>query len=309
MRIFLLPHNNALVTRSKKITDENMHEFIKIAILITCHNRRQVTLRCLECIEASHIPGDIEIDVILVDDGSTDGTSEQVLHRYPKVKIVHGDGNLYWNGGMRVAFEEALKGDFTHYLWLNDDTLLYPHAIASLVAACTESTTSNAKPTLIVGSTQDSITKELSYGGLIRASMLKRTQFRRLQPKDYLIRCDSMNGNCVLIPDAVPREIGGIEPRFAHAIGDIDYGLRATNAGFTIYVAVGFVGSCSNNSKTGSFNDPSISTPVRMKKMLGPKGLPLIPWMVFTKRHAGIFWPLYWIWPYVKLLAKGVLRK
>ena len=51
----------------------------KIATLLTCHNRKEKTLKCLNSITAQHIPKQVgKIDVFLVDDGSTDGTSEAV---------------------------------------------------------------------------------------------------------------------------------------------------------------------------------------------------------------------------------------
>src|SRR5262249_17236208 len=45
-----------------------------------------------------------------------------------------GSGNLYYVGGMRAAYDAATKRPHDHHLWLNDDTVLYPNAIASLLA-------------------------------------------------------------------------------------------------------------------------------------------------------------------------------
>jgi len=105
----------------------------RIAVLITCHNRKPKTLACLTALFNQTPPSSATTDVYLVDDGSTDGTAEEVHQAYPQVKILQGDGSLFWNGGMRKAFSEALKYDYDYYLWLNDDTILYPEAIASLL--------------------------------------------------------------------------------------------------------------------------------------------------------------------------------
>ena len=72
---------------------------MKIAAIMTCHNRKNKTMACLKSL-FTIIP---ETDVYLTDDGSTDGTSEAVLYTYPNVHIISGDGNLYWNRGMYVA--------------------------------------------------------------------------------------------------------------------------------------------------------------------------------------------------------------
>ena len=101
----------------------------RTAVLITCHNRKPKTLACLTALFNQEPSPDVTIDVYLVDDGSTDGTTEEVHQTYPQVKILQGDGSLFWNGGMRKAFAEALKQDYDYYLWLNDDTVLYPEAM------------------------------------------------------------------------------------------------------------------------------------------------------------------------------------
>ena len=85
----------------------------RIAILLTCHNRKPLTDRCLNSI-FNNIPKRAIIDVYLVDDGCTDGTSEMIRIKYPAVKLLHGDGNLFWNRGMHRAFSEAVKGDYEY---------------------------------------------------------------------------------------------------------------------------------------------------------------------------------------------------
>ncbi len=71
----------------------------KIAALLTCFNRKQKTLVCLEALFNQVLPADVDISAYLVDDASTDGTSDVVRQTYPQVKIFSGDGNLFWNGG------------------------------------------------------------------------------------------------------------------------------------------------------------------------------------------------------------------
>ena len=89
---------------------------MKIAVLITCHNRKAKTVACLHALFANDLPKDYSLEIFLVDDGSTDGTEQAVRGRYPKVNIIKGDGNLYWNGGMRVAFADAIEQGFDIFL-------------------------------------------------------------------------------------------------------------------------------------------------------------------------------------------------
>ena len=98
------------------------HDKQRIAVLMTCHNRRVTTLKCLDAIEAQKDLGNISLQVYLVDDGCTDGTSEAIGAAHPDVTILAGDGSLYWAGGMRMAWKFAMQEDYDYYLWLNDDT-------------------------------------------------------------------------------------------------------------------------------------------------------------------------------------------
>jgi len=273
---------------------------MKIAVLLTCHNRKVHTLACLNMLFSNHLSDGYVLKVFLVDDGSTDGTSEGVRDCYPLVTVIEGDGSLYWNGGMCIAFSAAMKAGFDYYLWLNDDTLLYPTAIQSLVRTYTALKAQHGKSIIVVGATEDEKGGRLTYGGVVRTSRWKRTAFTLVKPADVPVECETMNGNCVLIPDAIAQAVGGMEPEFAHAMGDLDYGLRARDAGFSIWVMPGYAGICVNNSATDTFNDPSLSVTLRLRKMLQPKGLPLTSWRIFTQRHAGLFWPIFWLMPYVK---------
>lgn len=282
---------------------------MRIATLIACHNRKEITLFCLDALFNNSLPKGYSLEVFLVDDGSTDGTDQAVRERYPHVNIIKGDGSLYWNGGMRVAFAAAMGKGFDYYLWLNDDTLLYPTALNSLIATSGELQAKYGKCVIVVGSTQDANDGQLSYGGVIRPNKWKTLFFKLVIPKDVPIECETMNGNCVLIPRAIAKVVGNLEKKFAHAMGDLDYGLRASYAGFPVWVMAGFAGTCSNNAATGSFNDASLPVSARLHKMMQPKGLPPSSWRVFTQRHAGFLWPVFWLWPYAKVMVKGLAKK
>jgi GT2 family glycosyltransferase len=275
----------------------------RVAVLMTCHNRRQTTLSCLERLYANPLPSNVAIETYLVDDGSVDGTAEAVRQHFPQARVLAGSGNLFWNGGMRLAFETALREGFDYYLWLNDDTMLYPSALSKLIETDQSTTRDANKPGIVVGSTRNARTGELSYGGQYRPRpRLRPVNLEYVQPSDVPQPCETITGNCVLIPRAVAETVGNLDPAFVHAMGDTDYGFRAVAAGFPIWVMPGFVGTCSDNSRVGGFYDRSLSMRERLRCMRQPKGLPVTPWRVFTRRHAGICWFVYWLWPYCKVI-------
>ena len=91
---------------------------INLAVLITCHNRRAKTIKCLKALFNQADTKNIRIKVFLVDDGSTDKTSNEVMALFPEVVIIQGDGNLFWARGVALAWKESLKSKeiFDYYL-------------------------------------------------------------------------------------------------------------------------------------------------------------------------------------------------
>ena len=277
---------------------------MKIAVLLSCHNRREKTLMCLQMLFANRLPQSLTLHVILVDDGSSDGTSESVRATYPDVEIVKGDGTLFWNRGMHLAFSIAMSKGFDAYLWLNDDTFLFDDAIDRLFTYWQkDKSDSMHSNNLYVGSTRDVESEITTYGGLKRHGPIKRFRFDLVEPSVNMIACDTMNGNCVLVPDNVARKLGNLDPVFEHAMGDIDYGLRAHKLGCKILLLPGYFGFCSKDELC-SLPEAESGRLVRLKWLLGQKALPPKSWMSLVRRHGGILWPLYWIQPYLWALIK-----
>ena len=136
----------------------------RIAVLITSHNRKANTIGCLQKLMAQTVDSGIEFKVYLVDDGSTDGTAEAVNARFPSVRILKGDGNLFWCGGMRMAFAEALKSGYDYYLWLNDDTILFPDALTELLNTSLSIKKKTGSDIITVGSVCSSEQSQLTWG-------------------------------------------------------------------------------------------------------------------------------------------------
>lgn len=288
----------------------------RLAALLTCHNRKLKTLACLKALFNQELKTEVAIDVYLVDDGSTDGTAIAVAESYPQVQILQGNGRLFWNGGMRLAFAEAIKHDYDYYLWLNDDTVLYPNALNNLLDAIAGLQAKDEHRVIVAGSTCDPKTKALTYGGVVRRSRWRPLKFDLVEPGEDVKRCDTLNGNCVLIPREVVQVVGNLDPVFTHYAGDWDYGLRAKQQQCTVWVAPGYVGTCSQNYEPGSEASPPIQLDEGLKKIGQPKGLavkeqilhPLGEWKVFAQRYAGFFWLVYWLIPYRRLLWSSLLN-
>jgi len=234
-----------------------------IAVLLTCHNRKDKTLKSLRNLfEQDGLEIDFKVEVFLVDDASTDGTGEAIKKQFPEVNILQGNGNLYWNRGMHLAWQTAVAtNDFDFYLWLNDDTFLFEQGLLNLMAAAFLSNNQSA----ICGSTISLETNTISYGGNSKTGKL-------LIPDGKLQEVYAFNGNVVLIPKYIYDKVGILDLRFPHAIGDFEYALRIRSFKLKSYISSDFVGSCEKNKSLPVWCLPSSSFVKRACNLYSPLG-------------------------------------
>lgn len=279
------------------------------AVLLTCHNRREITLASLGALFRQRRIGDLETEVFLFDDGCTDGTGEAVRSRFPSVNVLHGDGSFYWNGGMRHALAFAMNLGFDAYILMNDDTMLYPDALQRVVSLARQRIAARA-PAIVGGSTLSRLTGEQSYGGLLKKLRGPAVDLHMVKAHPSMpVECHTMHGNFALIPAEIVAAIGPLDDQFQHQFGDLDFGLRATAAGFSVIAVPGIVGDCSANPIEGTWRDRSLGLVERWRHLTSPKGVPFKEWILFTRRHYGWRWLTYACSPYIKTLFTSMLPK
>ena len=246
----------------------------------------------------------MNLSVFLVDDGSSDGTAEAVTEEFPAVRIFRGSGQLYWSGGMRLAFDMATRSRCEFHLWLNDDVVLADNAISKLLRTYEVVQSSCSGPVIVVGAMKDPTTGMTTYSGWRRGPFWRPFRFERVEPGPVAKLCHTMNGNAVLVPREAFERIGAIDKAFVHSIGDFDYGLRLSRAEGQVWLAPGFVGVCRRNEAEGGVGvGGSIN---RLRSLSSIKKLPPRPWLAFVRRHGGPFWPIFWMAPYAKAVSSPV---
>ncbi len=277
-----------------------------IVAVLTCFNRKVMTLACLDALGVAAQRAGVDLQAIVVDDASTDGTAAAVRDRFPWVEVVVGSGNLFWNRGMHEGFARAMQRPASHYLWINDDTHLVPGALSMLLRQAEELKQAQGRPVVLVGATAERDSGTLSYGGRVADSRWRPFRYRLVWSESRPVPCQAIEGNCVLIPREIALALGNLDPAFEHAMGDTDYGLRALAAGHRLFVASGIAGHCSPNPSAGTYFDTTLPLSTRWKLIRSRKGLPLRSWLRFSRRHGGALWPLHFAWPYAKVLLSGV---
>jgi len=268
-----------------------------LAVLITVHNRKDKTLKCLQLLYDQLPIEGYQVDVYLTDDRCTDGTPEAIRSQFPKVDIIQGDGNLFWNRGMYTAWQEAAKKDYDFYLWLNDDVELELNALAHILK-CSD----KKKHIALISGLLSTTDRTTIIGGRIKG--------KRVPVNGQMQKIEIMPGNCALIPRSVFQEIGFNDYYYNHAYGDYDYSLMAGKLGIEIYTTEKCVGYCDINVKVAKCFQPNVPLKQRWKILHTPLAYAK-PNEIFyyEKKHHNIFLAFYrFILVYIRCLFPQIWK-
>ena len=267
-----------------------------VAVLLTCYNRKEKTLKCLKKLFDSEFLSKKDFEVFLVDDASTDGTGSDVMANFPEVNIINGNGNLFWNRGMRLAWRSAVEyKNFDFYLWLNDDTFLFKDGLYDIFKSYCLAKKKEGNEVIIVASCQVNSTDNLfSYGG--------RDDNGPIIPNGFIQACKYINGNVVLIPKLIFKTCGNLSNDYTHGMGDFDYGLNAALKGFKSYTTTKYVAYCQPNNPVPEWCNPNNSLMKRWSLFHSPYGLNILEYIKFRKKFWGSKWIFYLIKAYLKML-------
>jgi GT2 family glycosyltransferase len=214
---------------------------MKITIIIPVFNGLSYTKKCLHSLFdqiVSVSSAEATFEIVLVDDGSTDGTGDWIVKNFPQVHLLKGDGNLWWSGGINKALIFGLDTLSTDYfIWWNNDIISndqYFKDVIKLLKNHTHDTIIGSK--IFYAQQPDTI---WSMGGLFNPRTGKKSMVgthEKDSDKYYeQISCDWLTGMGTVTHHSVYRKIGLLdEKRFPQYHGDSDFTFRAKKAGFAI---------------------------------------------------------------------------
>jgi len=247
-----------------------------ISVILTTYNRAETTLTCLKNLKECDLPVNVYLKIFIADSNSPDNTLEIIRNKYPFIEVFNVGDNVFWNQGMRLAWQKAACSNPEYYLLLNDDTFLKRNTLKILL----DDYKSIKTPSIIVGVTD--YNGKLTYGG-----RNEKYNSDLIRPNGSPQEITYMNGNCVLVSESIFKKLGILNPRYSHSLGDIDYGLTAIKNNIGVYISSFVIGNCSSNSFI--WYSPEISIFRRFKFLFSPKGLPLKEYVYFNYTFFGIF--------------------
>ncbi len=209
---------------------------LKVEIVTPVHNRRETTVQCLKSLARIDKTG-LEIHVIVVDDGSTDGTSGAIQKEFPEVQIVKGDGTLFYCGGTNRGISVALERNPDYILAINDDAVFHEQFLQRLVKTAEDKSRSVVGALLLLWNVPHKVFQvdfkwKTSSGGWFQPENMTAFDF-----PETAFEVEGMAGNCILFPVEAIRECGLLdEEKFPHNWGDIQYVVRMKKAGWRLLI-------------------------------------------------------------------------
>lgn len=211
----------------------------KIAFVIPVHNRLEYNIECLKILEeqeGSSFFTNNEIKIIVVDDGSTDGTGDWIREHRPEVDVVVGDGNLWYSGSMNLGMKYALENYQSDFIMVWENDIFPVDNYFEHLQPIMEKWDGN---TLICSKLYYRVQpdKIFGMGGTFdvktgRKSLIGRTEtdgpsYQKDREVDWFM------GQGILIHKDIIEKVGYLDAKnFPQYHSDADYGLRAKQAGY-----------------------------------------------------------------------------
>ena len=244
--------------------------------------------------------GDLaKFQVVVVDDGSIDGTAEAVQRNYPEVTLLYGDGNLWWAGAIALGMQYALEQQAEYIFWLNDDCLPQGNCLSKMLEFLQQ------QHMAIVGARcLEKSSKEPIPTGL-------KNRWAVTTCSEEVMAVQGLSGYLVGMTANITQRLGLPDPqKFPQYGGDAIYTLQASRAKIGIYIlgeAIALVSGKpaqslrnfyhqqTNKSWRQMFATPKSPYYLRMRYFYYTSKYTLVLGAIIWMMHI-VYWHLLWLW-------------
>ncbi len=262
-----------------------------VVVVVLNWNGREDTLACLRSLErVDYAP----FTVLVVDNGSQDGSEEAIRKAFPQHEFVQTGKNLGYAGGNNLGIERALKSSCDYVLVLNNDTEVDPGFLTAMVD-CAEQDPHIGITGAAIAYADRPQSLWAFGGGRFNVATATVRHVQREVPADSLATRGHVHfyitGCAILLRSEMVRQVGTFDTSYFHFCEDVDLCLRAERAGYRVAVAPGarLVHKVSASTKVGSpsFLYYNLRSRLALVSRFGPPGAPR-PWSV------AILWMRLW---------------
>jgi len=210
-------------------------KIIRVEIVTAVYNRRDITLQCLKSLSRINSEG-LRVHTIIVDDGSSDGTSEAIEKQFPEVEIVKGDGNLWFTEGTNVGVRAALTHNPDYVLMMNDDQVFDSDFLKFMVETAEKYPRSIIGSLLLLWDTPHKLFQVSPRWDVWLGCWRHwyRQTIWTIPNKPWEV--DLIVGNCVLVPAQAIKEEGLMNSERYPNFGDAEYTPRLKRKGWRLLI-------------------------------------------------------------------------
>ena len=267
------------------------HDRPRVVASILTWNEYEDTRRCLTSLRSIDYDN---LDIVLVDNNSTDGSIDRLATEFPDITIIRNDRNLGYAKAQNRAIEHALEHG-AEYVWLlNNDVAVPGGCLKELV------TQAEVDPTkgVITPVVRDGGQTWFSYGRVNRLtgytntgplarflrSITNRDTESRFIETDYVPLC------CTLIRADVFRDLGLLPDVYFIYTEDVEFCLRAADHGYRVVTDTHLTVDHAASSSGGGAQNPLTNYYLARNQWILRDRLESIRWYLFVPSH------LFWLW-------------
>jgi len=212
-----------------------------IHVIIPVYNRIDHTVKCINSLEKQAVKD--KLNIIVVDDCSTDNTKNILIKQFPDVKILTGTGLLFWGGAVSYAIDYVLQNSKSNdwVLLVNNDVELSNNTISKLI----EFSESNNRKVITGALTVDLNDKKtiIKSGTIVESWFFNKTRhifnglnINQLKNKEP-IKVDFLTARCLLHPIEVFKIAGNYDSKnFLHYGGDDEFSMRVKKFDYSTFI-------------------------------------------------------------------------
>jgi hypothetical protein len=202
----------------------------KISVILVNYNSGAGLERCLTSLLNTNSKND-EVEFILIDNASTDGSAQAIARCFPQVRLIWSDFNLGFGGGNNLGVRYA-RGDFLAFL--NPDTVVEPGWLEALVAALEDDPRAGMVTSRILMLDQPETVNTCGNDVHLTGLTLCRGMGRPRQGYDCPAEVSAVSGAAFAIRKDLYQALGGFDAELFLYMEDTDLSWRARLAGWRI---------------------------------------------------------------------------
>jgi len=196
-------------------------------------NRCEDTLECLASLEGSSYGN---LTILVIDNGSTDGSPQRIRAEFPKIELLALPENSGYAGGNNAAFRRLKDAGADYFFLLNNDATADRDCVGMLVAAAESAPDIGVVGAKALHADDPTLIESVGVSVNLRTARVRQIGYGEKDAGQYgeLLKRDAVNGAAMLVRAALLEEVGLFDEEYFCYFEEVDFCLRAGEKNYRI---------------------------------------------------------------------------